>query len=133
MLRLDGLTYRVGARVLLDRAEATVDAGHRVGLVGRNGSGKTTLLRLIAGALEPDEGGIHVPKRWRVGMTSQESPGGPRSLIETVLGADDELVRLTAEADTAASPEAAPGDPTTDCGSGTVRRTARYGGRCPGT
>ena len=56
MLRVTGLTYRIGGRVLLDDASATVGAGERVGLVGRNGTGKTTLLRLIAGEIEADAG-----------------------------------------------------------------------------
>ena len=34
MLRIDTLTYRIGARVLLDEADASVNPGHRVGLVG---------------------------------------------------------------------------------------------------
>ena len=42
MLRIDELTYRVGARVLLDQAAVAINPGHRVGLVGRNGTGKTT-------------------------------------------------------------------------------------------
>ena len=36
MLRLAGLTYRIGGRVLLDDASATIGAGERVGFVGRN-------------------------------------------------------------------------------------------------
>ena len=106
MLRLNALTYRIGARVLLDQADASVDAGHRVGLVGRNGAGKTTLLRLIAGELEPDGGSITIPARWRVGMTRQEAPGDDRSLLETVLAADEELARLTRVAETAQDPHA---------------------------
>ncbi len=105
MLRIDRLTYRIGPRILLNQAEATVNPGHRIGLVGRNGTGKTTLLRLIAGKLTADEGSVEVPSRWRVGLTSQEAPGGSRSLIDTVLGADEELVSLTAEAETADDPD----------------------------
>ena len=101
MLSINALTYRIGARVLFDRAAATVAAGHRIGLVGRNGCGKTTLLRLIAGQLEADEGGVEVPARWRIGMTSQEAPGGETSLIDTVMAGDRELSRLSAEAEVA--------------------------------
>ena len=104
MLSIEKLTYRIGPRVLLDQADAAINTGHRVGLVGRNGTGKTTLLRLIAGQLDVDEGDINMPSRWRVGITTQEAPGGPRSLIDTVLAADEELTSLLAEAETATDP-----------------------------
>ena len=94
MLKIDNLTYRLGKRVLLDSVSATVNAGAKVGLVGRNGTGKTTLFRLITGKLEADGGAIEVPGHWRVGVTTQDAPGGPQSLIDTVLGADRELEDL---------------------------------------
>lgn len=105
MLQIENLTYRIGGRILLDQTSAAVDAGHRVGLVGRNGTGKTTLLRLITGQLAPEGGAIAVPPRWRIGITSQEAPNGPESLIDTVLAADEELTQLNAEAETATDPE----------------------------
>ncbi|MDX2145284.1 MAG: ABC-F family ATP-binding cassette domain-containing protein [Rhodospirillaceae bacterium] len=105
MLRIDNLTYRIGPRVLLNDTSVAINAGHRVGLVGRNGTGKTTLLKLITGALSVDGGTISYPPRWTVGITSQEAPGGSDSLIDTVLKADAELVALTAEAETAHDPE----------------------------
>ena len=101
MLRIDNLTYTIGARVLFDQASAVINAGHRVGFVGRNGAGKTTLLRLITGALEPADGVINVSERWRIGMTKQEAPSGSQNLIETVLTADHELTALQREAATA--------------------------------
>ena len=104
MLRIDNLTYRIGPRVLLDRASATINPGHRVGLVGRNGSGKTTLLKIVTGVLEPDDGVLATPTRWRIGVSTQEAPDGITSLINTVLSADEELSRLNAEAETATDP-----------------------------
>ena len=101
MLRIDNLTYRIGNRVLFDRASAVVNAGQRVGFVGCNGAGKTTLLRLITGALEPTDGTVKVSERWRVGVTAQEAPSGAQNLIETVLAADRELTALQREAATA--------------------------------
>ncbi len=101
MLRIDTLIYRIGPRLLLDGATATVNPGHRVGLVGRNGSGKTTLLRLITGELDGDGGSVKIPNGWRIGISTQEAPGGPQSLIDTVLAADPELAALMAEAETA--------------------------------
>ena len=105
MLSITNLTYRIGARVLLDNTSVAINAGHRVGLVGRNGTGKTTLLRLITGELSPSEGEIEVPRRWSIGITSQEAPHGPRNLVDTVMAADRELVSLLAEAETATDPE----------------------------
>ena len=57
MLHINDLTFRIEGRIIFDKATAGIPAGHKVGLVGRNGSGKTTLLRLIAGELQPDDGG----------------------------------------------------------------------------
>jgi ATP-binding cassette subfamily F protein 3 len=105
MLRIEKLTYRIGSRVLLDQASAAINAGHRVGLVGRNGTGKTTLLRLITGVLEADGGTIEIPSRWHVGITTQEAPSGDGSLIDTVMAADKELTQLNAEAEHATDPD----------------------------
>ncbi|MGE4063490.1 MAG: ABC-F family ATP-binding cassette domain-containing protein [Rhodospirillaceae bacterium] len=104
MLRIDNLTYRIGPRLLLEGVNASINAGDRVGLVGRNGTGKTTLLRLISGDAGPESGGIEVPRRWRVGITRQEAPGGDKSLIDTVLAFDPELTSLMSESETATDP-----------------------------
>ncbi|MDX1710817.1 MAG: ATP-binding cassette domain-containing protein [Rhodovibrionaceae bacterium] len=104
MLHINDLTYRIGGRVLFDRATAAISGGERVGLVGRNGAGKTTLLRLIAGELAPDGGDVRVTGRTRVGRVRQEAPGGPESLIDWVLATDVERTRLLEAADTAHEP-----------------------------
>lgn len=41
---------------LLDRAQMQLDAGERVGLIGRNGTGKSSLLSVIAGREKLDDG-----------------------------------------------------------------------------
>jgi ATP-binding cassette subfamily F protein 3 len=104
MLQIKTLTCRIAGHPLLERAQATIDRGWRVGLVGRNGSGKTTLLKLIAGRIGPDEGEISVPRSWRIGAVAQEAPNGPESLLETVLAADRERTDLLAEAERARDP-----------------------------
>jgi ATP-binding cassette subfamily F protein 3 len=104
MLVIDDLLIKIGERRLLDGASAQIPNGARVGLVGRNGSGKTTLFRAIAKELIPDRGDVHLPPRWRIGRLSQEAPDGPESLVEMVLRADQERIRLLAEAETASDP-----------------------------
>ena len=99
MLVIENVTYRIAGRAILDGASAQLPAGRRIGLVGRNGAGKSTLLRLVAGDAEPDDGTIAIPARWRVGTVAQEAPDGDESLIETVLAADEERLRLLAESE----------------------------------
>ena len=104
MLTIENLTYRIGGRMLLERASLALPAGHHAGLVGRNGTGKSTLLKLIAGELHADSGDITLPNGTRMGMVAQEAPAGPESLIETVLMADHERTALLAEAEHATDP-----------------------------
>ena len=63
MLHINGLTYRIGPRLLLDQATVAIPSGHKVGLVGRNGIGKTTLLNLILGDIHGEGGTIGHPAR----------------------------------------------------------------------
>ena len=96
MLHVNDLTFRIQGEPLLEEASVAVHKGERVGLVGRNGCGKTTLLRLISGELQADGGGISIQSATRVGWLPQEAPGGPESLIATVLAADKERTALLA-------------------------------------
>jgi len=105
MLHINDLTYRIEGKPLFENATAAIPAGHKIGLVGRNGTGKSTLLRLITGEVAPDGGSISIPKNARIGQVAQEAPGGPDSLLDTVLAADTERARLLCEAETATCPE----------------------------
>ena len=67
-------------------------------------AGKSTLLKLITGELHADNGTISLPNNTRVGVVAQEAPGGPTSLIDTVLQADTERAALLLEAETAHDP-----------------------------
>ena len=104
MLHINDITYRIGARALLDHATVALQDGSKTGLVGRNGSGKTTLFRLIMGEITPESGSISLPKNARIGQVAQEAPSSEESLIEVVLAADTERNALLAEAETATDP-----------------------------
>jgi ATP-binding cassette, subfamily F, member 3 len=102
MLTFSDLTYRVGGRALLEGASAQINAGWKVGLIGRNGAGKSTLLDLIRGDLHPDGGEIQLQNGVRIGFLAQEAPGGAVTPLEAVLAADEERARLIAAAETGA-------------------------------
>jgi len=54
-ITLDGLSVRLGSRMILHRLDASLK-GRAIGLLGPNGAGKTTLLRTLLGFYRPSEG-----------------------------------------------------------------------------
>ena len=74
LVHLDDLTIGYRGPPLLDGVTRQVEAGQRIGLLGRNGCGKTTLLRMIAGQEQPDRGRCVVAPGTRVAYLSQEVP-----------------------------------------------------------
>ncbi|MEW6473727.1 MAG: ABC-F family ATP-binding cassette domain-containing protein [Actinomycetota bacterium] len=62
-----------GPRLVLDRVDLSVDAGSRIGVLGRNGAGKSTLLRVLAGLEAPTSGTVErAPATLTVGYLTQE-------------------------------------------------------------
>ncbi|MGL4242890.1 MAG: ABC-F family ATP-binding cassette domain-containing protein [Beijerinckiaceae bacterium] len=104
MLQLTDITCRIAGRLLIENASVAIPPGARVGFVGRNGTGKSTLFRVITGDLGAEGGAINLPRNTRLGQVAQEAPGGPESLIATVLAADTERTTLLEEAETATDP-----------------------------
>ena len=102
MLNINGITVRLGGRMILDRATAAIPPGARVGLIGRNGAGKSTLMKVMIGQLEADEGEIEMPRRTKLGYIAQDAPSGTATPFETVLAADTERAALLAEAENCA-------------------------------
>ena len=104
MLHVNDMTFRLGGRVLFEKATLHLPQGRKMGLVGRNGTGKTTLFRMILGDAHPDEGSVRVRPSARIGTVTQEAPSGATSLLDTVLAADTERSALLAEAETVKDP-----------------------------
>ena len=60
LVDLDGLSLRLGDRVILDGVTAQLPKGSFVYLVGPTGAGKSSLLRLLFGDLRPQAGRVSV-------------------------------------------------------------------------
>jgi lincosamide and streptogramin A transport system ATP-binding/permease protein len=72
VLFMDGVTIKLGNRLVVEDFSLTLSRGERIALLGPNGSGKTTLLRAISGEIEVAEGVIHIPKYLTVVRAYQE-------------------------------------------------------------
>jgi ATP-binding cassette subfamily F protein uup len=88
---LSDLTIRFHGPPVLDGVSRQIEAGERIGLLGRNGAGKTTLLRIIAGEEVPDAGSCTVGDGIQVAFLPQEVP-------RDLTGAAGGVVRLALEA-----------------------------------
>jgi ATP-binding cassette subfamily F protein uup len=71
-ITLDNASLAFGHHALLDHAAFQLDAGERVGLIGRNGAGKSSLLKAIAGTIKLDEGIVWRAPSARVVYVPQE-------------------------------------------------------------
>ncbi len=94
LVTLEDVSVSFSGPPVLAGAMLRIDAGERIGLVGRNGAGKSTLMRLLAGQITPDRGDIVRQQGLEVAMLAQEVP---RDLSGSIF---DEVARgLGAEAD----------------------------------
>jgi len=90
--------YHGGDLKILSEASLAVEAGEKIGLVGRNGAGKTTLLNVLSGNSEPDGGNVELVGGAKVGMTEQSLYlGTERSVEEEMLSAFEALIRREGE------------------------------------
>jgi len=92
--------YHGGDVKVLSGATLSVEAGEKVGLVGRNGAGKTTLLEILAGISRPDEGSVEYPGEAKVGMTAQKlyaGERGRRSIEKEIISAFEPIMRREKE------------------------------------
>ena len=58
-------------RTVLEGVTVGIDAGDRIGIVGRNGDGKSTLMKVLAGRIDPDQGRVTSRSGTRIGMLDQ--------------------------------------------------------------
>ncbi|NVM78725.1 ATP-binding cassette subfamily F protein uup [Duganella sp. SG902] len=66
-----------GHVALLDQAEFSLEAGERVGLIGRNGTGKSSLLKILAGRTKLDDGLLVMQQNLHIVYVEQEPVFAP--------------------------------------------------------
>ncbi len=72
VLSLSNAHLAYGHVALLDGAALSLEAGERVGLIGRNGTGKSSLLKVIAGLEKLDDGLLQLTQGVRIRYVPQE-------------------------------------------------------------
>ena len=70
-LEIQGLTKRIGHRVLFENISFTVNEREHIGLIAKNGTGKSTLLSIIAGQEGNDGGKMIFRNDLKVGYLEQ--------------------------------------------------------------
>ncbi len=91
MIKINQLTKSYFDRELFSEVTFQMNAGDRLGLVGRNGHGKSTLFKLILGQEEWDSGDIVIPRNYRIGHLEQHLQfHQPTILEEAALGLPEE-------------------------------------------
>ncbi|TCI70371.1 ABC-F type ribosomal protection protein [Exiguobacterium sp. SH0S7] len=94
LIDMQHIQKQFGGHAVLTDANLHVNAGERIGLVGRNGSGKTTLLHLIVGTETPDDGTIYRKQRLNIGYLAQLPAHPDKSGRDVLYTAFAELIRL---------------------------------------
>lgn len=87
LVSIDDLSIGFRGPSLLDGVSATIEAGQRIGLLGRNGAGKTTLMRLLDGKMQPDAGGIHVSPGAKIARLTQDVPRDLEGTVQEIVTA----------------------------------------------
>ncbi len=70
-LQVDGLTRRIGERVLFENISFGIAERQHVGLIAKNGTGKSTLLNILAKGDSYDEGRVVLKNGLRIGFLEQ--------------------------------------------------------------
>lgn len=100
MLNIHNLSVSFGGEYLFEEISFRLNAGNRVGLVGKNGAGKSTLLKLLAKDMQIDSGTIAVEKDVKIGFLRQDIDFQMgRTVLEEAYQAFEEIKVLESKID----------------------------------
>jgi ATP-binding cassette subfamily F protein 3 len=72
LLSATNLNLAYGHRTILENVSFSIEAGERVGIVGKNGGGKSSFMKLLAGLAKPDSGDVSLARGARAGYLHQD-------------------------------------------------------------
>ena len=81
VISLTSAQLAFGHVALLDHADFSLEAGERVGLIGRNGTGKSSLLKIISGRSKLDDGLLVMQQGLNIAYVEQEPTFDPESTV----------------------------------------------------
>lgn len=85
LIQIQELSIGFRGPLLLDHVSCQIEAGGRIGLLGRNGSGKTTLMRIISGDVQPDHGQCIIAPKIKVSLLPQDVPNHLQGTVDEVV------------------------------------------------
>ena len=98
VISLSSAQLAFGHVALLDHADFSLEAGERVGLIGRNGTGKSSLLKVISGRSKLDDGLLVMQQGLKIAYVEQEPTFDPEaSVFDAVAGGMGEQQAMLAE------------------------------------
>ncbi|WP_213608241.1 ABC transporter ATP-binding protein [Pseudoalteromonas sp.] len=81
LIRISKAQLAYGTHPLLDNADAVIESGERVCIVGRNGAGKSTLLKVLDGQVVLDDGEINQVGSLKISRLEQDPPKGASGTV----------------------------------------------------
>lgn len=95
MIRINGLTHRIGATPILHDIDLTLPRGKLIALIGPNGAGKSTLFRMLTGNEQPDEGQIVVGETVQLSYVDQSRDAlNPEATVWEEISGGAEIIAL---------------------------------------
>ena len=88
LLGAEALHLEYPTQVVFDSVTVGVNAGARIGIVGRNGDGKSSLLGMLTGRIEPDSGRVTRRGGLRVAALDQADTLDPDSTVANTMVGD---------------------------------------------
>ena len=100
MLNIHNLSVSFNGEYLFEEISFRLNAGDRVGLIGKNGAGKSTLLKLLSKEMQADSGVIASDKEVQIGFLKQDLDFEQgRTVLEEAYQAFEEIKSLELQLD----------------------------------